>query len=329
MGFFFRKAASRSFTVCGSGGSSNDDGCGPAVDGRTIDNSVLHADLDHIGDVLVNQIGQLPPTTNTHHDAKNSKWRRRCSLLERIIQEYDTEENHYQERIQSLERQIERLLSARTTGIDDVGDCSDCFQRSYSSETDATASLSRSSHSLVSLPPSQLEDYSARQDIASLEELLSKVLAENKVLTSKVESLTAILKDIPDETTVKAHLPSTIMDLDSALALNTCTPITTSHEEPVTYVLRCKCKKTCKDFHYKGQVNGDLLLKVNEHHEDIWRKIRKEYRKNKKPEHVKYASNEFGRSSFAEHVADHLYKVKLVDEIEKWCKRNVQILEKM
>ena len=324
---FFRKIGGRS-------GSSDDDagrkkGEHDVHESRQTtddENSVLlyAANLDsHVGDLVVDEVGELPPTPIHHHDEK--KWRRRCSLLERCIQEYDVEEHYYQERIQSLERQVERLLFARTAGADDVGDCSDYLHRSISAETNATAPLSPSS-SLQSLP-----EYSAKQDIASLEELLSKVLAENKVLTSKVESLTAILKETP-QTTGTTTLPSTITDLDSAVALNACTPITTSDEEPTTYVLRCKKSKACKKFHYKGQVNGDLLLKVNEHHEDIWRKINNEYRKKKKKkksEPVKYASNEFGRSSFAEHVADHLYKAKSLDEVQKWCKSNVQILKKI
>jgi hypothetical protein len=222
-----------------------------------------------------------------------------------------------------------------------VSDCCNCCLRSKSSpcrpssilsstssETDVTALLS-SSASIRSIP-AHLEHLhlsrtvsNAKQEISSLEELLSKVLAENKVLTSKVERLTAILEDTP-ETKVKTHLPSTIPDLDSMLALNACTPDTSSNEKPTKYVLLCRGKE-CKDILYKSRLNGDLFLKVKEHQEDIWRKIRKG--KKKKAHCVKYASNKFGNSEFAQHIANHLYQAKSLDEVQKWWKINVKVLE--
>jgi len=288
--------------------------------------------------------GRSTPTHMHHHNDDNNcddkKWMRRCQLLQRCVEEFDVEERYYQERIHSLERQLERLLAA-DGGADDYHQ-SRRLKKSMSCETDATIPLSCSAS--FSSFPTQIDDdqsnihhdHDARQEIASLEELLSKVVAENKVLTSKVENLTSIIKSYTppdnakkDETPSK--LPPSIMDIDLTLALESCTPNTTSNEEPIKYVMHLKGK----DYRviYKSRVNGDLILKVNEHHEDIWRKI-KEYRKKKNKKssanRVKYASTKFANSDFADHIVScHLYNAKSLKEVKAWWQDNVKVLEKL
>ena len=289
--------------------------------------------------------GRSTPTHMHHHNDNNGddkKWMRRCQLLQRCVEEFDVEERYYQERIHSLERQLERLLAA-DGGVDaDDYHQSRRLKKSMSCETDATIPLS-SSASYSSLPNTQIDDdqsnvlhdHDARQEIASLEELLSKVVAENKVLKSKCQNLTKIIKSYdtpPDVNNETSTLPPSIMDIDLTLALESCTPNTASNEEPITYVMHLKGNKDEYGVIYKSRVNGDLILKVNEHHEDTWRKI-KEYRKkrNKKSaKSVKYASTKFANSDFADHIVScYLYNAKSLKEVKAWWQDNVKILEKL
>ena len=297
MRLFFRSSKPKAWHSAAVGGNGDHNPAASLDDGKRsrrtcgLDYSYCYteAQTSEFNNMIAS--GRSTPT-HAHNDGNNGdekKWMRRCQLLQRCVEEYDVEERYYQERIRSLERQLERLLAA--DGEADDYHQSRRLKKSMSCETDATIPLS-SSASYSSLPNTQIDDdqsnihhdHDARQEIASLEELLSKVVAENKVLTSKVENLTSIIKsyDTPpnnakkDETSSK--LPPSILDLDLTLALESCTPKTASKEEPITYVMHLKGK----DYKviYKSRVNGDLFLKVNEHHEDTWRKI-KEYRKKK------------------------------------------------
>jgi hypothetical protein len=158
----------------------------------------------------------------------------------------------------------------------------------------------------------------ARREISSLEELLSKVLAENKVLTSKCDNLSSILKD--NSTTNSMSLPPDITDLDSVLELNrSVTPHEMNKRKPLIYHLRCR---KCKEFHYIGQTAGEVIHKVDEHFDDIWRKCQEKKNPNSV---VRFISTEFGRSEFIKHVAHHNRKAKSRSDVRKWCKEYVKI----
>lgn len=354
MSFFRNRSRSRSSkpkawhsAAVGAGGDGDHNIPSASVDGKRsrrtsgLDYSYCHTEAQ-ASDFNNIASGRSTPTHMHHHNDNNGddkKWIRRCQLLQRCVEEYDIEERYYQERIHSLERQLERLLAA-----DGGVDADDYYQsrrlkKSMSCETDATIPLS-SSASCSSFPTqidddqsNVLHDNDARQEIASLEELLSKVVAENKVLTSKVASLTSILKSYtpPDVNNETSKLPPSIMDIDLTLALESCTPNTASNEEPITYVMHLKGKDEYRVI-YKSRVNGDLILKVNEHHEDTWRKI-KEYRKKKNEKStksVKYASTKFANSDFADHIVScYLYNAKSLKEVKAWWQDNVKILEKL
>jgi hypothetical protein len=158
----------------------------------------------------------------------------------------------------------------------------------------------------------------ARREISSLEELLSKVLAENKMLTSKCDNLSSILKD--NSTTNSMSLPPDITDLDSVLELNrSVTPHEMTKRKPLIYHLQCR---KCKEFHYIGQTAGEVIHKVDEHFDDIWRKCQEKKNPNSV---VRFISTEFGRSEFIEHVAHHNRDAKSRSDVRKWCKDHVKI----
>jgi hypothetical protein len=154
----------------------------------------------------------------------------------------------------------------------------------------------------------------AMQEISSLEELLSKVLAENKVLTSKCENLSSILKD--SGTNNSMSLPSDVTDLDGVLELNNDG---VPKKKPTIYNLQCR---KCKEFHYIGQTLGEVTHKVDEHFEDTWRKVKRIKNPN---EPARFFSNEFGRSDFIQHIADHNKEAKTRKEVRAWCRNNIRI----
>lgn len=273
---------------------------------------------------------------------KASDLSQRCHVLEQQTKERETEERYANERIKSLEMQLERLDAVGRAGGDDCCDMisSPLLRKSVSSLQTVTTAPQSLSTSLVTASASQefAQDdsersassfdfdhekkhiHDSRQEISSLEELLSTVLAENKVLSSKCENLTSILKD---SSTAKSptSLPPDITDLDSVLALNkSCTPHVMGNKRSLIYHLRCR---KCTDFHYIGQTPGDLKLKVDEHFDDVWRKVLD----NRHPGSgsARFFSTEFGRSVFVQHIAHHNRKAKSRDEVRKWCKDNVRI----
>ncbi len=283
---------------------------------------------------------------------KSTELSRRCHVLEEEARQREIEERYANERIKSLEKQLERLLAqqggARGRDANGAGDgdgncCRDIssspLRKSMSSSHTVTTAPLSPSTSLFTASASQefAQDdsqasrsdsfdfdhekksvHDSRQEISSLEELLSKVLAENKVLTSKCENLTSILKDRSTSNN-STSLPPDITDLDSVLALNkSCTPHVMAAKRPFIYHLRCR---KCTDFHYIGQTPGDIKLKVDEHFDDVWRKVLD----NRRPGSARFFSTEFGRSAFVQHIAHHNRKAKSRDEVRKWCKENVRI----
>ena len=264
---------------------------------------------------------------------KSADLSHKCHVLEEQAKERDIEERYSRERIQSLEKQLERLLVEKGTTGDAAGTGGNYCQAvtsSTSSDTMATAPLSPSTSLLTGCDSKEfnqdelagldsgrnMED--ARREISSLEELLSKVLAENKVLTSKCDNLSSILKD--SSTSNNMSLPPDITDLDSVLELNrSVTPHEMTKRKPLIYHLRCR---KCKEFHYIGQTAGEVIHKVDEHFDDIWRKCQE----NKNPNSVvRFISTEFGRSEFIKHVAHHNRKAKSRGDVRKWCKEYVKI----
>ncbi len=264
---------------------------------------------------------------------KSADLSHKCHVLEEQAKERDIEDRYSRERIQSLEKQLERLLVEKGTTGDAAGTGGKYCQAvtsSSSSDTMATAPLSPSNSLLTGCDSKEfkqdelagldsgrnMED--ARREISSLEELLSKVLAENKVLTSKCDNLSSILKD--NSTSNNMSLPPDITDLDSVLELNrSVTPHEMTKRKPLIYHLQCR---KCKEFHYIGQTAGEVIHKVDEHFDDVWRKCQE----NKNPNSVvRFISTEFGRSEFIKHVAHHNRDAKSRGDVRKWCKDHVKI----
>ena len=218
-------------------------------------------------------------------------------------------------KIKLLEEQLERLLCGDERG-NDVG------HGVTTITSDSIVSTSTPDHHHCNYDGFSLED---RETVISLERLLTVNLIEFKALATRANNLTkSLCKE--NSSASYAQLPADIIELDSLLTMNA------THKphnnwicagKPILYCMRCDCNKAHVCF--VGQISeGELWHTVDGHFNDLWRKV--EGSRSKKQHSVTYLSNDFGQSSFADHVLrKHLRNASSREAVRSWSGEMIRI----
>jgi hypothetical protein len=244
---------------------------------------------------------------------------KRCVSLQERTKKDDIDRRCRLEKISVLEGQIEKLLR----GDDDRGSSDvDHDVTTYTNDSIVSTSTPPDDH-CCSYDSFSVED---RETVFSLERLLTVKLAENKALAARADNLTNLLCK-ENSSVCYAKLPSDVTELDSLLAMNTTYEPHNSWMvagQQILYCMRCDCNKERVCF--VGQISeGKLWHTVGDHFNDLWRQVQGR-RRSKKQDSIVYLSNDFGQSSFADHVVrKHLRNAPSRQAVRSWSGEMIRI----
>lgn len=271
-------------------------------------------------------IDSLRNTTTTHEES-----------MRKMREALDTQERMNQERVQLLENQLERLVEMTTK-----------------------VASSNSTQILADRRDSQTtaDDMDPANEVAVLEQLLARVLAEKDKLLFENQNMRAILRETKSTSLADAMNASTEKDPivngnnnntnknknDDAVDI----PSKSMDEKggyTIEYKMSCRnCTKNHSHVKYSGVYSGsdpnasqNLKIILAQHFSQIWKIVQEwdeeedgsitssvraeEWNQSEAGGNI----DQFQSSSLARHIARHCINFRTEGEVSRWCRDNVRV----